>query len=357
MRTVCFTSFTYAYLSRARVLARGLRRVHPNWAIHAVIPDLPPEGLGNRALDCFDQVVPAHALGIPAFPAWMFRHDLVEAATAVKGAMLRRILAEPGVANAVYLDPDIAVFAPLDPLLAAPDGPAVVLTPHQITPNDAGVAYQDAERTSLRYGIYNLGFLSVANDGDGRAFAAWWAARLHEACYDAVEDGIFTDQKYCDLVPGLFRRVKVSRDPGANVASWNLSRRTLGFDAQGMLRVRTPEAEGRLRFFHFTKVASRRDAPPAVGDVMIERYAGENVVPHEVLHWYKGALEAESDPAAAAHPWAYGRFEDGTPVPRAARLLWRATPALAERFPNPFGGAFLEHLRAHHASVLAPEGE
>lgn len=356
VRTICFTSFTFSYLARARVMAHSLRRIHPDWEIWAVITDRFPAGLSADALAPFDRVLRATSLGIDDFRSWIFRHDLVEAATAVKAAALRLVLQEKDVGRAVYLDPDIAVFAPLDPVLASPDGHAVVLTPHQITPNASANAYQDSERTSLRYGVYNLGFLSVANDADGRAFADWWDDRLREACYDSIETGLFTDQKYCDLVPGLFPRVHISRDAGCNVASWNLSRRHIGFNGRGALTVRTMGGgngqEVPLRFYHFTKIAPRPDAAPEPGDRMSERYAGDNVAVHELLHWYKTQLQAQADKIAEAHAWSYGVFHDGSPVPRGVRLLWRARRDLREAFANPFGPQFLAHLREHHADLI-----
>jgi hypothetical protein len=348
MRTICFTSFTFNYLPRARVLARTLRRVHPDWEIWAIITDRRPRGLSAEALAPFHRTIRAVSLGIPDFESWVFRHDLIEAATAVKGRMLLHLLNQPDVERVVYLDPDIAVFAPLDPVLASPDGPAVVLTPHQISPNSEPLAIADNERTSMRYGIYNLGFLSVAADAVGREFAQWWAARLEEACYDAIEDGLFTDQKYCDLAPSLFSRVHISRDPGCNVASWNLSRRRITLDTDGRL-----QANGEpLRFYHFTKVAAPGESREGIGDAMTELYAGDNVEVHELLAWYKQQLEAETDAKTLAHPWSYGRFADGTPIPRAARLLWRADAALRARFGDPFADAFQSFLRKEHPQIM-----
>ncbi len=47
----------------------------------------------------------------------------------------------------------------------------------------------------------------------------------------------FTDQRWCDLVPSLFDRVHIERDPGYNVASWNLSTRRIQILATGNIVV------------------------------------------------------------------------------------------------------------------------
>ncbi len=343
----CYTSFTYSYLARARILVHSLRQAHPDWAIHAVMVDKPPPGLeANAALLAalaeFDRVVQADHLRIPRFDAWMFKHDVVEACTAVKGQMLVELL-EAGWQKVIYLDPDIAVFHPLDAVAARLDTASVVLTPHQCEPNEAAQAVLDNERTSLQYGIYNLGFVAVRNDGVGCAFAAWWASQLHRACYDDVAAGLFTDQKYCDLVPGLFERVHVERDPGCNVASWNLSRRTLRFSGGDILVNGSP-----LKFYHFTKIG-------AAGDVMTERYAGSSEV-FEVWQWYKRELARLALPGMPKHHWAYAQFSNEQPVAKATRRFYRSRPDLAAFFDDPFqveGNSLYHWLEREAPDALA----
>ena len=318
---VCYTSFTYSYLSRARVLLGSLRRAYPEWVVWAVMVDEPPPWVDEAAaLAGFDGVLKLGDLGIPRAAAWLFKHDVVEACTAVKGAAMVHLLGL-GAARVIYFDPDIAVFNRLEGL----DDGSIVLTPHQLEPNEAAAAIVDNEIASLVYGVFNLGFVSVCNDADGRAFAGWWAERLYQACYDDIAAGIFTDQKYCDLAPVLFEGVHILRDPGCNVASWNLSRRRLAFDPGGTITVNGSA----LKFYHFTKIGG-------AGDVMTERYGAANTEVFEVWHWYKrrerdGRLEAIPDGY-----WHYGRFDNGTPIPREARLLFRTHPSLPATIDNPY---------------------
>jgi hypothetical protein len=346
MSVVCFTSLTFSYLPRARVLAETLRQAHPQWKMWAVLVDRPPPDFANRdAFAGFDRVLDIEELGIPRVRAWLFRHELIEACTAVKGAMLTRLL-DLGAEAVVYLDPDIAVFHPLTSLEQRLESASVLLTPHQTAANDAAQAIIDNERGALLYGVYNLGFLAVRNDDAGRAFADWWAARLREACFDDVAAGLFTDQKYCDLVPALFDRVAIERDPGWNVASWNLSRRRIAIAADGDITVNGSP----LAFYHFTKHG-------AVGDVMTERYAGAFHEPHELWRWYARRLAAHAEPALPVGWWGFRQFSDGTPIPRAARLKLRERPDLFGRFDDPFdvtGDSFFRWLREHAPEAFAP---
>lgn len=345
MRTCCCTSFSYSYLARARILLQTLREAEPGWDVAAVVVDEPPPGLDpTAALAGFDRVVSLDGLGIPRVRSWLFKHELVEACTAVKAAAMRRLM-DDGYDQVVFLDPDIALFNPLGPVLDAVPEASILLTPHQAEPNWQPAVVQENEMASLRYGVFNLGFLVVRAGATGRAFLDWWATQLHAACRDAPEEGLFTDQKYADLVPCLFPGVAVLRDPGCNVASWNLSTRRVGIGRDGGITVNGAP----LRFCHFTKAGG-------VGDLMMERYAGGSVAPLEIWAWYRRELARHS--ALAPVPagwWRYGSFAEGTPVTPAARQLYSTRWDLKAAFEDPFaggGGSYLAWLRAHEPAVL-----
>lgn len=114
---------------------------------------------------------------------------------------------------------------------------SVAITPHRFPPE---------LRDYVRYGIYNVGWLSFRHDPVANECLHWWRARCLEWCYDRVEDGKFADQKYLDQWPALFGSVAVLTHPGANLAAWNLSSVKLG-RGDG-----TVTADGRpLIFYHF----------------------------------------------------------------------------------------------------------
>ncbi|MCA6252238.1 MAG: hypothetical protein IM646_07975, partial [Phenylobacterium sp.] len=116
MKVLVYSSFTFSYLNRARVLFQTLRRFHPDWEAVALITDEPPPGFAfDPAAEPFDRVVWAKDLGIEPFRGWLFRHDVVEVCTAVKGPFLHQVCEAGGADIAIYLDPDTALFAPLDP--------------------------------------------------------------------------------------------------------------------------------------------------------------------------------------------------------------------------------------------------
>ena len=322
----CFTSITFSYLNRARVLGQTVKKHHPDWTLWLCVTDREPPGFSLDVDDePFDEVLYSADLGIPDFESWLFRHNIVEACTAVKGPMLRRLL-ETGAEQVFYLDPDTAVCNSLQPMVEMLSEASILLTPHQLMPDHEHQAIVDNEICSLGHGIYNLGFIAVSNSEPSWSFSQWWKDRCLEYCYDEREKGIFVDQKWCDLVPAFFDGVTIVRDPGYNVASWNLSNRTLAMTADGEMVVNKSHL---LRFFHFTKLGP-------IGDTMTRRYAGDNMEVYELWAWYKRKVTEFTDQRIPEGWWHYGTFSSGEPIPDRARAIYRSRTDLQSAFPDPF---------------------
>jgi hypothetical protein len=341
MKILVYSSFTFSYLNRARVLFQTLRRHHPDWELAALITDKPPQGFAfDPASEPFDRVVWADDLGIADFQGWLFKHDVVEVCTAVKGPFLHQACSW-GFDAVIYMDPDTAVLGSLDPLVGWLGEHDILLTPHLIDPNDDHAAILDNDLSASRTGIFNLGFVAIRTTGEGARFAKWWNDRLLSYCYDDMPNGLFVDQRWCDHVPALFDRVKIIRDPGYNVASWNLSTRTVSIEKDGRILVNGAP----LRFWHFTKLG-------AVGDAMTRRYAGRNFQVYELWAWYKREVAAATDPAIPERWWAYGAYADGRAIAKSERVLYRERGDLRAAFPDPFAsgpGSFQEWLELESA--------
>lgn len=333
-----YTSATFSYIDRARVLAESVRRHHPDWTFWFVLSDEPPEGLAfDPAAEPFDRVVRLPELGVPDWRPWAFEHDIVELCTGVKGHALELIFGA-GAGKVLYIDPDIEVFETLRPVADLLERHPVVLTPHLLAAEGEDVGTIENERTCLTHGTYNLGFLAVADGPTGRAFARWWRDRLHAHCFYDIPNGLFGDQLWCNLVPALFENVHVLRDPGYNVASWNLNRRPILIEpGTGAITA----AGHPLRFYHFTKVDH-------VGETMIRRHGGDALEPMELLLSYRRRLEARRMEGMPPGWWHYGRYADGAPIPKPDRIAYRGRPDLHRRFPDPFTvgrGSYREWLR------------
>lgn len=320
-----FTCAAVNYLPKVRILCRSIRQHHPEAVIHLALADQPPEWL-DIAAEPFDSLLPLGRLGIPNAHAWSFTHSIVELSTAIKPYALRHLLGLPDCGAVLYFDPDMVLFSRVDDILGMLGTSNLVLTPHLTHPEQSLAGILDNEVSCLRHGIFNLGFIAVANTGEGRRFADWWAERLYRFCRADVENGLFTDQKWVDFAPVFFDDVAIMKSSRHNVATWNLAtRRVTGNFHDGF------EVDGEpLGFYHFTGFDS------GAHRIMAEKYATASPAVQELIAWYeKQVAIAESDPISR-WPWAYGRFSDGTPVEPCHRWLYREHSDLQRAFPDPY---------------------
>jgi hypothetical protein len=339
MSVYAFTSITLNYLCKARTLFSTLNNHHPDWVRVAVVVERALPGIREAltALPEIDEVILFEDLEVHGTDntrldeagkeRWMFRHDVVEACTAVKGSALSALLRKPGCEAVFYLDPDMVVFDRLDKLtgyLSA--GHSITLTPHTCDPEPSLASVPDNEIGPLRWGIFNLGFLGVANVPEGHRFAAWWKNRIEFHCYNETSNGAFTDQGWCDLVPVFFDGVKIVRDPEFNVATWNLTTRKVS-GSLGGLQV---NGGAKLALFHF----SGHDKGMQL--VMLQKYGQDMPGLFEMRDWYLQTCEGFEEEAFRNHPWTFGRFEDDAEIAGNLRLLYRTREDLWNAFPKPF---------------------
>lgn len=298
-----FTSAAFNYIPKVRMLFQSLRQHHPEWRLHLALADEPRPGV-DLSREPFDEIWPASELDIPDWRGWAFCHTIVELATAIKPFMLARLLKLPDCQKVIYLDPDTVAFSRLDDITAALDNANIVLTPHQTRPEQTLSAVMDNEICSLKHGIYNLGFIAVNASDVGHEFAEWWSQRIYHFCRADIPNGLFTDQRWIDLVPAFFDGVAIMKSSRHNVATWNLTTRKLGLSASGNYTV---DGEP-LGFYHFTGFDS------GAHRIMAAKNAGNNQAVHQLVNWYARQTEGLAEEPLAKEPWAYGSYTDGTPI-------------------------------------------
>ncbi|APW60260.1 glycosyl transferase [Paludisphaera borealis] len=320
-----FTSITANYLPKAAALAHSVKRVQPEAVFHVVLSDDMP-ACSPHITEAFDSIINIRDLPIDELPRFIFRHRLVELCTAVKGTAFQYIADRFGADRIYYFDPDIIVAGRLDGLERALDSGSVLLTPHSIEPETDPIAVLDNEHCCLRHGVYNLGFLAVRMSANGRKFVDWWADRLRNYCYDEVENGLFTDQRWVDLAPALFDDITILREPQYNVSTWNLThRRATGEVPYGI------EINGRpLCFYHFSGFDSGAQL------TMLDRYGSHSPVLYEFRDWYIAQCEHFGQSTIGKIPCIYGRYASGLKISDAHRKAYRRRDDLMRYFTNPF---------------------
>jgi glycosyltransferase involved in cell wall biosynthesis len=322
------------YLAYARVLGRSLAVQHPDVPVYVLLVDevdgcFAPEGEPFSLLSLGD-------LPLPRPREMRFRYDVLELSTAVKPFLLEVLLGR-GHDRVIFLDPDIRVYRRLERALALLNDADMVLTPHLTSPLADDDVKHPSEREILMAGAYNLGFLGVARSPAIDRFLRWWASRCEEGCVAEPERGLFVDQRWMDLAPGLLDRVHVLRDPGYNVAYWNLHDRRLEGPV-GAARVNDEP----LVFFHFSGLDPLK---PGLLSRHQDRYPSLGSEPlSSLVRAYSAEVLAAGHQASSRWPYSHGVFRDGHPIGREMRELFREQPM--GRFPDPFQvegeGSFLE---------------
>ena len=320
-----YTSITKSYLPKARVLAKSVKKFHPDWTFVLLYSDDFPYGF-DLSNEPFDEVLTLEQLGLESWRSWAFGHAVVELCTAVKGVAAELLAKRAGVDKIMYIDPDIKVFNSLTSLELQLDQYDILLTPHLLDAELDISAIQVNEINALKYGVYNLGFFAAKTSGQGLAFISWWAMRLRLFCRDDIPNGLFTDQRWCDLVPAFFSGLGIVRDRGCNVATWNIGHRYVSKNQDGTyLAAGVP-----LRFYHFTGYDS------GAGISTLRRYAPEQLLAQELWDIYEQDILTEGQGDLRYKGWKYGQFENGETIPLNARKLYQSREDLKKAFPDPF---------------------
>lgn len=228
------------YLEMARLLAESFLAHHPDDTFSILlVDDLPVDVPSSAGCD----VVRLADLDFDAVDLDTMKtiYDVMELSTAVKPAFLEVLLRHDEIA--VYLDPDIFVYAPFGDLVAPAAESGIVLTPHVLEPIPRDGAAPN-ERMIMGSGIFNLGFVAVGRSAV--EFLAWWQERLLVDSISDPEANLFTDQRWVDWVPALFG-CHVCRDPGMNIAWWNVHERDLACHDGDVTVDGSP-----VRFVHFS---------------------------------------------------------------------------------------------------------
>ncbi len=310
---VIFTIVSRNYLAYALTLMQSLAVQHPQSRRYVALADR-----GHDDADLAGapfELIHIDELELPDFDAFVFRYDVLELNTAIKPYVFRWLRRRHAHERLVYLDPDIDVLAPLHAVDAALDqGALAVLTPHLNAPMTDH--RHPGELAILKSGTYNLGFVAIGPHASADRLIDWWADKLEFGCVADPAAGLFTDQKWMDLAPGLFPDVCILRDDGYNLAYWNLAQRDVRRDGD-QWRANTST----LVFVHFSGVDVDR---PELFSRHQDRYRSGNLGELRPLYDdYLARLRANGHARYRLIPYAFGAFADGEAVTRPLRAVYR----------------------------------
>ena len=324
--TAFFTIASKNYLAHVRTLMESVAKHHPEAQRFLVLADTPGAEF-DPATEPYTIVLTSE-FPLPRNRWFHFKYTLVELNTAVKPFAAAHLASRYPTERLVYLDPDIYLYRPLDEILTWLESYDVVLTPHLLAPIDDG--WCPTELDILRAGSYNLGFLALAINDNTRRLVRWWQDKLALYSYDDRSRGLFTDQKWMDLVPGIFERVHVLRDPGCNAAYWNLPERRVVREGDNYTAGGRP-----LTFFHFSGLDPANPAPLSRHQNRLT--LDETGDAKQLVLDYVGRLNVNGYAECSQWSYGYGRFANGEPVFDMARRYGDSVPGEMDAIADPFG--------------------
>jgi glycosyltransferase involved in cell wall biosynthesis len=319
------------YLAQARVLARSFAEHHPDVRFHVLVID-ETDGWIDAAAEPFE-LVTIGQLGIERFQDMAVMYDVLELSTAVKPWLLKWLLDRSADSAVVYLDPDMRLYGPLDEMFAAVAEHGLVLSPHNLEPMPRD-GKKPSEQDILIAGVYNLGFVGINSGAFADELLEWWAIRLERDCIVDPERGYFVDQRWMDFAPAMAESFHLLRDPGFNVAYWNLHARSISQrDGAWWVRGDVP-----LRLFHFSGYDHRR--PDTLSKHQDRVVLAEHAELQRLCDDYAAELAEQGVTEVSRHPYTFATTASGVPLDGVLRRFYR------ERT-----------LQGFDASPFMPEGE
>lgn len=326
--TICAAN----YLAKAACLARSLRDSQSRH--HFVLCLVERDKSAVQDLETwFPEVILASDIGIPHFSSFIFRHQVMEACSAVKAQFLLWAMSRfPTERDFLFLDPDVRAYSRFEELEALlPESEVyprfpIIVTPHQLEDEHLPVGVRENTFRTLTAGTFNLGFLAIRRCQAAADFLHWWNSKLQALCYmEWRTRGLFGDQKWV-LLGFSFFDMKVLREPGYNVANWNVSTRNVVVDSDDNYLVNGKP----LRFFHFSNIDSDRDL------YFFRRFLDGSSPVFTMRNKYLEELELFGERKLSRAQWSYGHYLSGAPIHLEARLVYRSNPQLVHRLPEPF---------------------
>jgi hypothetical protein len=228
------------FLLRALVFSRSLTEVSPDGHLFVACSDersktlLDALSLPRCTTVSFEEIERSDPELLGVKPS----RSRAEYAQTAKASVCLYVLArEPEIDLITFLDADLFFLHDPQPLFDELGEGSVLIVPHR---RAAAHVWTDL------YGIYNSGTVTFRRDDQGLDALRWWRARCIEWCFQTVEDGKSTDQRYLNDWPERFGGVHVLEHLGGGLAPWNGSQYSFE-DRGGTLLVEGVPAI----FYHF----------------------------------------------------------------------------------------------------------
>lgn len=314
------TIITKSHLAYARTLATTLRTYNSQSKLFVLLADR-IEGYFDSDDEPFELIDLEELTNQEEIQKMCFYYTPSELCFCLRAWLHEYMFQRTAFQKWIYLDADIGVYHSLKKISDRLGNISIMISPHLISikpPAPINVkAIRKLESYLLRNGgIYNGGFLALRKTEESKAFIRWFKDHLRMYGFDdrPMQSG---DQFWLTCVPLYFRDVAVLRDPGANLAYWNIYERAIQQDGSGKIQVNGKP----LLFFHFA--GFDMNTPNKLTKYAIPQ--GLRIVPRpieELAKDYHRLLIDNGYEETKNYPYAFAKFEDGKTITPMMRRLY-----------------------------------
>jgi hypothetical protein len=339
------TAVTCNFAHYAKVVLGTVSKHHPEADRFVCFTDRPPRNWG----DDFNghKVFYADEFGIKDWHRFAFQYTPFELTCALKPYAIKSLL-RLGYDEVFYVDGDMQLFGDLTEVIDHLSEYSIVLTPHLLKPlPDDGK--RPNESVYLRSGAYNAGFIAVRNDENANSFLDWWQSMVRCHCYVDIASGFFVDQKWLDLVPGLFRGVSILRHPGYNAGHWTLSQCVIS-DASSETSESRITVDGLpVVLFHFSGMTLEKP----LEYLRQQTRTSLDQIPGlaRIVEQYHGDLHEAGSTEYTKWGCCFSSLTDGTPIHASWREAIRRNYKIWSEIANPFDLCSSRHLAAQRVLI------
>jgi hypothetical protein len=183
-----------------------------------------------------------------------------------------KYMIEKGYDQVFFVDPDLYFFNFFDFIFEQLEGNSILISPHWRSHNP----YSDERNFLLNQtnGLYNAGFIGASKSGIPAM--NWWAETCLYECKIDPEKGLWDDQKYLDMMPVYFDKVKILKHKGCNIAHWNLVECERTIAPNGRVLINN---QWEIVFIHFTACT--------INGIL----SGEDYLLNQFLSQYRASIE------------------------------------------------------------------
>jgi len=341
------TIVTRNYLAYARALMRQCELHETEADRFVVIVDRLPAGEVPDVPN--SNIIYGDELAIERWPRYAFQYTPFELVCALKPHVVHHLIRDRGCQQVVYLDGDMRLYGPLSPVWRALEQDSIVLTPHLLRPlPDNGV--RPHESLYLLSGTFNAGCFAVRDTDIGRSFTNWWKTMLRKHCIVDLPQGMFVDQRWLCLVPGLFPEACILRHPGLNAGHWTLLQAEWECRSTGAASTSGVYVDGDpMVLFHFSGMTP--DHPETYRNFQNRISIDEIPCLKRLVDDFHRDVRAAGYSECVAWGCRTERLSDGTPIKHEWREAIRRDEAEFADVEDPFDVASQPDLLSRYRAV------